>query len=520
MTSSSGGLGRFRVVPFGRFEEEIRAACGADLAWIPPRTVRYLKSYLTNFEVAVPSNRDSNETTVRGAATLVVEDEYVDRHFLEEFTAYYAALLSPPPSKTRRIHVFNRQFGDAEFQAYLERAAGGELKEVQEELGESYLGCLTVRPIPSAPVGRTLLKTYVAGTTRSYQTILSQCRVRIAGMTLTVPTLPFLQQDLGVGACATAALWAALSKATRAAGMRAPTPYSVTKAATRNLVNDRHLPATSGLDLPQMAQAIRDHGLEPLVVKVQGDPDLFVWTLKVHLQTGLPAVLFLGGPEHAVTVSGFRSDASSYIDLGSGVRTGGMSRVYVHDDRIGPYVRMCVRKEVTADGYPLLKLQRLQSGADKEGDAEDAALLENATIRYAIYPTYPKMRLSGVQLADVAGRLRPLIRLIVGPERDEMVTVDGWFEQNGDYLTRLLRIGASRARVARFVRALHPSRYIGVLRWTVGDALLADVLCDATDIPRDRDGTYREVLGFFFYSDALPARMQQYASMFPRAVIG
>lgn len=151
MTSSSGGLGRFRVVPFGRFEEEIRAACGADLAWIPPRTVRYLKSYLTNFEVAVPSNSDSNETTVRGAATLVVEDEYVDRHFLEEFTAYYAALLSPPPSKTRRIHVFNRQFGDAEFQAYLERAAGGELKEVQEELGESYLGCLTVRPIPRSP---------------------------------------------------------------------------------------------------------------------------------------------------------------------------------------------------------------------------------------------------------------------------------------------------------------------------------------------------------------------------------
>ena len=41
---------------------------------------------------------------------MVVDDRYVDRHFLEEYTGYYATSLRPPGPTTQRIHFFSESF--------------------------------------------------------------------------------------------------------------------------------------------------------------------------------------------------------------------------------------------------------------------------------------------------------------------------------------------------------------------------------------------------------------------------
>lgn len=67
--------------------------------------VRYLASYLRNPEV--------------GAKTILIEHPYVDRHWLEEYTGYYATLLDPPRPEATRLHFFDAAWTTEEFMAQL-----------------------------------------------------------------------------------------------------------------------------------------------------------------------------------------------------------------------------------------------------------------------------------------------------------------------------------------------------------------------------------------------------------------
>lgn len=477
--------GGYRVAAFREFRELVRSACGASENWDAPRQVTYLESYLGG----MPG---------RPAASLVVEKAYVDRHYLEEYTAYYATALRPPPGHATRLHVFCADLQDEDLAALVRRAASGSLNAVQEELEASYLGYVTVRPISSAPIGRTMLIPYPPDGGRHYHPAIRDCCARIMGIELRFRALPFQQQDQGVGACASAALWASTAKVSRDSGMRAPTPFAVTAAATRNWVTDRVLPAAGGLELGQFASAVRELGLAPYHVKVDREPEMFLWTLKVYLRSGLPAVLVLRdeGEVHAVAVAGHKEAVGELTELGNRprvLRYGALTRVYVHDDRIGPYVKMSLSVS-QSDGWPRVLLQRVPVD-----DPSDTELTTNTWVAHAIYPLYPKLRLTARDLAELAGELAPLFRLLLGADHAAGLTVEGWFVQNGAYLRELFESGADSERVEYFVRHVRLSRYVGVLRWYLDGEALADVVCDTTDIRRS-SAPYGPVLGIFFYN--------------------
>src|SRR5207248_10074997 len=107
---------------------------------------------------------------------------------------------------------------------------------------------------PAVPVGRTVLRR-LADDATAHRDIWATPRhkVHIGNLQLSVDGLEFQQQDLAVGACATAAVWTALSRVARHEGMRAPTPAEVSEAAGKHLVPlGRTLPAIAGLVMPQM----------------------------------------------------------------------------------------------------------------------------------------------------------------------------------------------------------------------------------------------------------------------------
>jgi len=500
-----------QVEPFTRFEELIRAACGAAPDWRAPRQVTYLRSYLTGFPNAK-------------AATVVVETGHTDRHYLDEYTAYYATLLAPPAAKTTRLHVFASGFDEDLFVQFIRNAATGKLDQTQRDLSEVYLGYITVRPISSAPIGRTVVRHYGASEGRRYNPAIRGAKARIAGVELSLDALPFFQQDRGVGACATAALWSALASAARSNGMRTPTPYAVTVAATKNLVTDRLLPATSGLELSQLASAMREHGLSPYTVKVGNEPDLFLWTLKTYLQSGVPAVLFLGGENegHAVVVAGYKetSDASLSLCLPGGgrdVRTSKLTRVYVHDDRIGPYVRMDLGTKTTGKGKDKWRHVTLRrANAD---DPADEGLTHNMTVRYALYPLYPKLRMTAPELVNLAAQISPIFRQLLGPKVAAKTRIQTWFTQNGDYLRNLYQLQPEPVRLSEFVTRLRLSRYVGIARWYLDDKILADVVCDTTDINREHP-RYGAVLGIFFMNAKHAVAGKQYQDMMRDTVFG
>ena len=150
-----------------------------------------------------------------------------------------------------------------------------------------------------------------------------------------------------MGACATTAIWSAMSRVVRADGGRAPTPYAVTQAATRHYLRDRALPAVSGLELAQLTAAVHEFGYAPYVLKPANEYATFLLSLKSYLLSGIPAVLVIEdakGEYHAVAASGYRLGDDeepaddirvSFPDQGGELRSRGINRLYVHDDLHG-----------------------------------------------------------------------------------------------------------------------------------------------------------------------------------------
>lgn len=468
-----------RCVPFSRanLEEEVRLASRAAPGSSSPHQVRFLGSYLENDEA--------------GAKSILVESPYVDRHFLEEYSHYYATSLHPPPPKATRLHFFRTQLTSRAFTYKLKRAASGQFDAVCRELSCDYLGFAVIRPLPDAPIGRTILRTYSSNGLRQrcYTLPPHPYRVHLCGLRLGVCGVPFQQQEQAVGACATSAVWSALAQVMRHDGGRAPTPFAVTEAATRHWVSDRVFPATSGLKNEQILEAVRQFGYAPLFFEPKMQTALFTLAVKCYLQSGIPVILKISYPDeedaHAVTVVGFlEGDGATVPEIEYQepgwttlrLRSKGMSRLYVHDDRLGPYSR--AEWETDPDsGYIKLRYLTREAGFEP--------FQHEADVEAAMVPLYPKIRLSAQDLIGFAAELLPFFRQLVGQTHRDQLLIGMRFCLAGDCLELLYRSSISPGRIAAFARQANLSRYIGLIKFSVAETLVAYIICDSTDMRRD-----------------------------------
>jgi len=285
-----------------------------------------------------------------GAVTILEEPNYFDRDYLSEFAAFYAASSRGYPNRCRRCHFFSAEIK----RSHLRAAAGGSARAV-ERLQEHYLGFVIVRPIPS-PLGRTVLRWYpehapatprVTNPSRDYE-----CHV--AGITLRVRGLAWQQQDAGVGACATIALWSMLHSSAFDDHHAIPTTADITRFAHRRASLGARVFPSAGLTIFQLCEAIKEAGLAPVVL--QGDTmangraaftrDRFASACATLIRSGYPA-LVVGELEdvgaHAVCVVGFRECAPPVPDPGTiQLQDTGVYHLYVHDDNLGPNVRFLI----------------------------------------------------------------------------------------------------------------------------------------------------------------------------------
>ncbi|MBX3245967.1 MAG: hypothetical protein KF901_02155 [Myxococcales bacterium] len=446
--------------------------------------MRYLQSYLHHDEIR--------------ARTMVVEHPYVDRHYLQEFVGHYATMLQAVPNSTTRIHLFSEAYDESAWTALIERADESGIQEVEAELRASYLGYVVVRPLPACPIGRTALVTYRGVSSRKYAPAHMNHEVHLHGLTLSVEALPFQQQDQALGACATTALWSALARVMRADGGRAATPLEVAQAvpgARGSLVA-----SPEGLTFDEMRGAIRGLGYQVHAFRAsQHDNDEFLLALKTYVQSGIPVVLRIRvdeGELHAVAVTGFRlhDEDQPARDLSLRAhhyeaKSAGLSRLYVHDDRLGPYARFVFvppseEERIKADenGYP--PLLRIAFKADSNG-TEFEPYSGSAIVESALVPLYPKIRTTATALLECATEHLPLISQLAGGRRDEL-TLDSFFALGGRYLRDVGRVLHDRARLGRLRREALLSRYVGVLRFSVGSEWLVDLVIDTTDVLRGR----------------------------------
>jgi hypothetical protein len=489
----------------------VHRACGATQDWSSniPDQVRYLYSYLQHSEM--------------NARTIVVEHPYTDRHYLSEYQGYYATSFRPPPSRTTRLHFFSSKLDEGAAYQIAEAATDVEsFRTIRREYQNKYLGFVVVRPLESAPIGRTVLHVYGSRPARIFGSPPPPHRAHLLGLTLKARGVQFHQQDRAVGACATAAVSAALSAVIRRDGGRAPTTLAITEQANRSAPEGRIFPAAGGLSRQQMIGAVIASGYSPDVIKpARGESSLFLLAIMTYVRSGIPVVMQLcteGAEEgHAVTVVGFRvSDATEpaedLVESTDGpffLRSKGISKLYVHDDRLGPYARMRWQKD---DGEPTVTFVPY---------GESFPALERPSIvSCAIAPLYPKIRMSALDVLLLAGRLLPVARQIVGPEEREAVYIEPAFRLAGDYVEEILRLTISRARVACLTGTLSLSRYVAVIRFMCGEEWLLDVVCDATDIYHDVHPLGHVLAVVPRSEDALNPLAQYFQVRCPDALVG
>jgi hypothetical protein len=266
------------------------------------------------------------------AKTCILESKYIDKDYMIDYQKFYSRAFEEYDRSTKRIHFFDKTFSDTDFQ----KALNGEY----EQLNKSYLGFVVVKPVyivkKKPLIGRTLLRTYShkEGNKNRFF-IREKYHASLFGIPLNVDSLPFQDQDLGVGMCATIALWSALQPLVNPYGIPSQSPAEITEIATLRPSPSRRFPSEEGLNVYQMVKYIQSTGLDVEVIRANEENIPFA--VKAYINARLPLIALLAFKKnsesectwHAVVISGYKCDERRNIE-----------ELYVHDDGIGPYSKV------------------------------------------------------------------------------------------------------------------------------------------------------------------------------------
>lgn len=285
--------------------------------------------------------------------TIVVEYEYIDKHFLEDYAEYYARCFPPHPRKCSRLHFFNFEFDQHDFiQGLTENDS-----VFSGKLNIGYIGYAVIRPIPHTFFAKICLKPYKSLSQREGARILTnEIKVSLFGIPLKVETIPFIEQDKVVAACATSALWMYLSVSNEAPLANLPSPSAITKSASHVLYEGNRTFPTAGLTKAQVARSLRHYGLDPTTIELNLDSQIteLKETIYAYINNGSPVILggdvyetnpidgaggqrYLG--KHLICIVGYSTDTFGTEGQWN-LSSHKIDKIYVHDDRIGPYVKI------------------------------------------------------------------------------------------------------------------------------------------------------------------------------------
>lgn len=303
-----------------------------------------------------------------GARSALIEHDYLDRDYSEEFSAFYSRLFQRYRRRARRLHFFTADLADIAHTGGLE-AVIAEMQACSiREQGE-YLGFIVVRPVEDAPIGRAVLGAVAAppGVQTCVQ-VRASYETHPLGTTLSVRGMPFTQQDQRISACAQASIWmSGRHFHTRHGGPWFSTA-AITEAASKptDFVVSSSLPAgSSGLGVNNMLRALRAMDRHPYAFAgdVTKDGDIF-WhpslpphaALARYVGSGIPVIAGIGPWKagqrdgHAVVVVGdtFAPLSDPHLPVSRPTIAELTPYFLVHDDQRGPNLRMAV-KSGTAD---------------------------------------------------------------------------------------------------------------------------------------------------------------------------
>ncbi|MFL9977644.1 hypothetical protein [Paraburkholderia graminis] len=432
-----------------------------------------------------------------GAATILVEREYIDRDYLEDYASYYDRCFQDYRRRTTRLHFFTTQFDRDQFELVLR---GQDTPLTREDLMRSYLGFVVVKPLPQTIIGRTCLATYPSDNGRRQFPSLRTYHVHLYGIELKVRSLAYQEQDTVVAACATSALWSCFQGTGMLFQHVIPPPVEITRWAGDHMPENLLLASArpfpnAGLTLTQMAHAVKQVGLDPFVIRANTRYGLN-GAMYGYLRGKIPSILvvslvsglgtaseqLLGG--HAIALTGFSLNSAPPVPHGKTgflLRASRIDRVYGHDDQVGPFARMVwERKALPADaegGADERSIDTLKTSWSGDVYANPANIL---------LPLYHKIRIPFVEIHDAMlaldsalEKFRPLMPGVNRAEWDIFLTTSDEYKASAPADYAGLDVDILPALLADL------PRFVWRVMVRVDDKLQLDFLFDATGVAHD-----------------------------------
>lgn len=280
-----------------------------------------------------------------GAECVLLETEYVDKDYLDDYTKFYAHRFGSRGHRCARLHFFSQKYSHTEFEGLLDNGQPSTM------VNDTYLGFLVVKPLPKTFIGKTCLRLYSRLRERTPKRVVLRRRydVNLFGLDLSVESIGFQEQDKVVSACATTSIWCALQALDWKGVRDMPSCGEITANAINFIDGSSNSFPRGDLTNKQMLRALDAEGLRHHVHSLNSASlEEAKRIISTYLESGLP--LILGADVYrliAKTGSRLADHATTIVGYDFG---GADPCLYVHDDRFGPFARA---RFVELEGFQL-----------------------------------------------------------------------------------------------------------------------------------------------------------------------
>ncbi|WP_434998234.1 hypothetical protein ACRQTN_05190 [Pectobacterium brasiliense] len=422
---------------------------------------------------------------------IVLEPEYIDRDFLEDYASYYVKSFNNIGYKAARLHFFSKKINHRDIDKYL---YDGLEDEHIVEWKKSYLGFMIIKPMAETFIGKTCLKPYPSFEKKnafSYKKSLNkEYKVNLFGIELTVNSIAFQEQDTIVSACATTSLWSAFHALQWTDVQEIPSCSKITVNAINHIEDSQNIFPQKELTAKQILRAIDIQSLKHHDLKLElMDYPYFHQVVKFHIDSHLPLILglrvesidkngiksYLG--DHAVTVLGYKNS----------IKKDDFQCIYIHDNRLGPYVRATYAPQT--DSKWGLVIQK----KDDTGNWQDAHEIMYPSILISM--TKQKVRLSYEMALNTMDMLSALFKKTTSEVKNKVsVTYNIKLKEISEIRSDLLNDNFSSSSYSTFLQTLKEKRKNFLLKnhakhhWVasvfINKEYCLDILFDATAIPQ------------------------------------
>lgn len=334
--------------------------------------VKYIHKYLEYL-----SKEDEN-------LFIICENEYIDKNYMDDFSSYYVNCFSQYKKTTSRVHFFKYKKNDVceDFEmnekrdillnSYLEKELTNSLKGIESIInGKNYLGFIVIRPIPKTFLAKVCLKPFHFESNNKLEKfyLLKNYDVSLFGISLSIQSIAFQEQDKVLSACATTSLWSFFHAHNNTCLSNIPSSSEITKNAYTEINGHSREFPNSGLTTEMICRSLRSQNFSPEYFEFKKEnTSLNKQRLQEYIyaycSSDMPLILGVTVKEslnsknldlfqkmcsylkknkntdtkglHAVTVLGYALSNSTSSNLISHA----LEKIYVHDDRYGPFMRM------------------------------------------------------------------------------------------------------------------------------------------------------------------------------------